>query len=113
MTYAQQIQKWKYLVDLNGLNENWSARTKVLLSSQRICFLVDREMKDWIWEFLVPWVHYVPVKYDLSDLQDNYLMIESDEKLQKYISENQRKLFDICLTRDAALKKIAFLINEL
>ena len=108
MTYQQQIDRWKYLIDMQGCG--WSARLKVLLRSPRVVFLVEREYEEWFFRFLRPWVHYVPVKEDLSDLRENYYRIEGDPLLQRAIGINQRLFADTYLTRAAALREICRII---
>lgn len=110
LNFQEQIDKWKYLIDLEGFG--FSARVPILLRSPRIIFLVDRTYKEWYYELLEPWVHYIPVKSDFSDLQNNYEVLERDKKLQSFISSNQKEFAKKYLTRDAALLKIAQIINN-
>jgi len=111
MTYQQQINKWKYLIDMEG--HGWSARLKVLLSSPRIVFMVERPYEEWFFEYLEPWTHYVPVKRDLSDLLINYDIIEKDIKLQEHIKLNANAFKKLYLTRAAAENRIKDIINSL
>lgn len=111
MSYFDQSDRWKYLVDIEGCG--WSARLKVFLAIPRITFIVDRPCKDWCWNFIEPWKHYVPIKRDLSDLNKNYLRIQSDLTLQQYILEEKIKLRETCLTYDSALKQIHNLISTI
>ena len=110
LTYQQQIDKWKYLIDFKG--RGWSARTKVLLNSPRIVFIVDREYEEFWYQYIQPWVHYVPVKADLSDLEKNYEKIESDIELQEYIKTNQAEFAKKYLTKEVALLRIKKIIDE-
>ena len=108
MTYQQQVDRWKYLIDMQGCG--YSGRLKVMLRSPRIVFLVERPYEEWFFRFLKPWVHYVPVKQDLSDLRENYHRIEGDPMLQKVIGVNQRLFANTYLTRAAALREICRVI---
>jgi hypothetical protein len=111
MSYFDQAYKWKYLVDIEGCG--WSARLKVLLAMPRITFIVDRPYKDWCCNFIEPWKHYVPVKRDLSDLNENYVKLQSNIDLQEYILAEKIKLRDVCLTYDSALRQINNIISTL
>jgi hypothetical protein len=111
MSYQDQINRWKYLLDMEGFG--WSARLKVLLSSPRIVFMVDRPYQEWFFEYLEPWKHYVPVKRDLSDIKENYDKIESDVILQEHIKKNQREFAKKYLTREAAENRIYEIIKEM
>lgn len=110
LTLQEQINKWKYLIDFEGAG--WSARTKILLNSPRIIFIVDRPYKEFWYKDLVPWKHYVPIKRDLSDLEKNYDKIESDIFLQNYISEEQKKFSKKFLSYNSALEQATKIITK-
>jgi hypothetical protein len=111
MSYQQQVDEWKYLIDMEGCG--WSGRFKVLMSSPRIVFFVDRPYQEWYFGYMEPWKHYVPVKRDLSDLYENYLKIENDIELQNYIKANQKEFAQKYLTRAAAEQRIYEIIQEM
>jgi hypothetical protein len=104
LSFQEQINKWKYLLDIEGAG--YSARLKILVSSPRIVFIVDNPYKEWWHEFFIPWKHYVPIKEDLSDLEQNYNIIENDLEIQKYIKQEQKKFALEYLTKEAAYEKI-------
>lgn len=67
--------KYRYLIDVEGgpsldAPTGYSLRVKFLLHSGRLLFIVDRPLWSWAEARLEPWVHYVPVKRDLSDLSE-------------------------------------------
>lgn len=111
MSYQDQIDEWKYLIDLPA--NGWSGRTKVLMSSPRILFIVEQEYEEFWHKELEPWKHYVPVKRDISDLEENYNKIESDPALQEYIKKNQREFAEKHLTRESALLQINKILKTL
>jgi hypothetical protein len=111
LTYQDQIDRWKYLLDIEG--GGYSARTKVLLNGPRIVFIVDRPHHEWWYEHIKPWVHYVPVNRDLSDFEENYNKIESDFTLQEFIKQEQQKFAKEYLSRDAALMRIRDIITTI
>ena len=110
MTYQQQVDRWKYLIDVEGCG--WSGRFKLLLSSPRIVFFVDRPWQEWYFGYMEPWKHYVPVSRDLSDLHENYLRIENDTELQNYIKSNVQEFKEKYLTREKAEDRIYEIIQE-
>jgi len=111
LTLEQQVKKWKYLLDIEGAG--WSARFKLLMWSGRPVFLVDRVYKEFFYKHLVPWRHFVPVKNDFSDLEANFIKIESDPNLYKYISEESRLFCESWLTKKSAIDQWATIINNL
>ncbi len=80
--------QFKYLVDLPGYG--YSGRLRWLLASGRPVFVVERTCVEPWFEELVPWVHFVPVKDDLSDLFMAYGRIEAAAKLYNTISNEAR-----------------------
>ena len=104
MSYQDQVDRWKYLIDLEGCG--WSGRLKLLMASPRITFIADRPYSEWWFQHIEPWKHYVPVKRDLSDLIENYHIIEGDMELQNTIKKNAKELIDVCLTRESAENRI-------
>jgi hypothetical protein len=60
------LVKYKYLIDIGG--NGYSGRLKFLLFSKRPLLLVDRNYIEYFHEDLIPYVHYIPVQMDLSDL---------------------------------------------
>lgn len=110
ITLPEQINKWKYLIDLEG--NGYSARLKLFLGSNRITFVVDRPYKEFFFEFMVPWRHYIPIKRDLSDLEQNYQKIESDPSLQKYILSESENFSNTYLSRNFAFNLWIHKINK-
>ena len=49
--------------------------------SDSVLLLVESKSKDWFYEQMEPWVHYVPVKDDFSDIfkQIEYLRTHDEE----------------------------------
>lgn len=70
ITHADHT-KYRYLIDLEGgflEKAGYSARIARLLHMKRLLFFQDRPLYSFICSRLEPWVHFVPVKRDLSDL---------------------------------------------
>lgn len=111
LTYEEQISRWKYLIDIEG--QGYSARTKILMFSGRVLFIADRPWKEWWYCGLEPWVHYVPVKQDLSDLQENFNRVDSDPELQQKIINNSIYYAQNNLKYINALNRWKELINTL
>jgi hypothetical protein len=63
---SEQI-KYKYLISLDGLTADWQRVPWILLSGS-VLLLVDSDIEQWFSRDIEPWVHYVPIKRDFSDL---------------------------------------------
>lgn len=110
VSLMDHVKKWRFLIDVEGVG--WSARTKMFFFSKRVLFLQDRPYKEWFYKDLIPWKHYVPVKSDLSDLEENYDKIMSDTELEKYIIESSFEFAMNNLRRKHALQRWDELLNE-
>ncbi len=102
--------RYKYLIDVEG--NSYSARLKFLFYSQRVVFVQERSWKEYFHYDLIPYEHYIPVKNDLSDLADQYAMIEKDPQLYKKIAENALKFAHERLTYQAAVAKMKSTIEN-
>ncbi|MCR4937578.1 MAG: hypothetical protein K5987_05425 [Lachnospiraceae bacterium] len=81
--------KYKYLIDLQG--HGYSGRVKMLMFSGRPLFLADRELKEYWYDGIKPFEHYIPVREDLSDLIERLDWAEKNEKEAFQIADNARK----------------------
>lgn len=80
------LTKYMYLIDIGG--NGWSGRLKFLLFMRRPLFLVDRVYVDYFYEDLKPWIHYIPVRADLSDLMEKIYWAETHFEEAWAIAEN-------------------------
>ena len=98
------VKRYSMLIDIEGAGP-YSARLKTLLWSHRPLLIVDRPGKEYFFEFLKEWEHYIPVKRDLSDLieKTKWCLDNYDNALQ--IAENAYQFSKVHLTRDACYHK--------
>jgi hypothetical protein len=59
--------QYRYLMDVDG--NGWSGRFHRLLSTNGVV-LKSTIFPEWYQERIIPWVHYVPIKVDYTDLYD-------------------------------------------
>lgn len=105
LSFEEQVKKWRYLIDMRGVG--YSGRLKLLLSSHRVIFLQERIYEEYFFPYLKPWIHYIPVKEDLSDLNENLTFLKSKPELESQILRNAADFAQIYLTRDFAIYKMA------
>lgn len=93
------VKKYSILIDVEG--NGYSGRLKLLLWSRRPIILVDRPDKEYFYEYLKEWIHYIPVKRDLSDLieKTQWCLENYSEALR--IAENAYEFSNKYLTREA------------
>lgn len=80
--------RYKYLIDCPGWG--YSARINWLLATGRPVFIVDRPAVEHWHDLMEPWVHYVPVAANLSDLLAHWQRLEQDPDLYRRIGAEAR-----------------------
>lgn len=101
-----ELTKYKYLIDIGG--NGWSGRLKFLLFMRRPLFLVDRNYIEYFYKDLVPFVHYIPVKMDLSDLLDKYMWAINHPKKTKKIAKRAYKFAVENFTEEKICERILY-----
>lgn len=98
----QDHADYKYLLNIRG--RGYSGRVKFLLFSNRPLFYVERECDEFFTKDLKPFVHYIPVKSDLSDLEEKFNWAENNYEQAKLIAHNALVYAKENLTTEAAIK---------
>jgi hypothetical protein len=111
VSFEDGVRKWRYLIDVEG--RGWSARLKLYLFSKRVLFIQDRPFKEWFFPQLISYDHYVPVKRDLSDLEEKLDMIRSNPDLEAYIINSSYEFAKNNLTRKHAIDRMANVFKTL
>ena len=89
-TSAHVFGSYKYALDIGGVSgTTWNAlRNKMRLGS--LVFRVESGFADWWHGDLLPGVHFLPIKGDLSDLEAQYKWAEANPERAKEIAEAGR-----------------------
>lgn len=105
------IADYAYLLDIGG--NGYSGRLKYLMWSNRPILYVDREYVEYFNEHLKPYVHYIPVKQDLTDLvSQTEWMMKNPEKASE-IAANALDFAVEHLTHDAFIDRVGYVVNYL
>eukprot|EP00747_Dinoflagellata_sp_TGD_P106299 gnl/TRDRNA2_/TRDRNA2_169823_c3_seq2.p1 gnl/TRDRNA2_/TRDRNA2_169823_c3~~gnl/TRDRNA2_/TRDRNA2_169823_c3_seq2.p1 ORF type:complete len:434 (-),score=24.48 gnl/TRDRNA2_/TRDRNA2_169823_c3_seq2:12-1139(-) len=113
ITMELQIQKWACVVDLPG--RGYSGRVPMLLHTGRPLLMLERDraghFTDRVWyaDMLKPDLHYIPVNYNFSNLEDAAKKALSEEG--RHIAGRAQRLAAERLTRVAAIQYIATLLT--
>ncbi len=87
----QDAWRWKYLLDIDG--NAFSGRYYAFLESHSTVFKLAM-FREWHDEWIVPWVHYVPLSLELEEVAETmrYFVYEKDgEAHAQRIAEEGRK----------------------
>ena len=81
-----QISNYKYILSIEGNVAQF--RLSLELSFNSVILLVKSDQYIWYQPMLRPWIHYVPVKADLSDLMDKIHWCKTHDEKCKTIASN-------------------------
>lgn len=110
LTYADQVKRWKYFVDIQG--NGWTDRVKFFYFSKRLLFRINRPYNEFYDQYLIPWKHYVPVENN-EDLFAKIEIIKNDPEIEEYIIQNAYDFAINNLTKDKAVEYIVNIINTI
>ncbi|KAG1814630.1 glycosyl transferase family 90-domain-containing protein, partial [Suillus subaureus] len=72
---VKEAGRYKYVLDVDG--NGWSSRFKRLMTSNSVVFK-STVYPEWFTHRLAPWVHYIPIQIDYSDLYNALLFFRGD-----------------------------------
>ncbi|XP_069491806.1 protein O-glucosyltransferase 1 [Ambystoma mexicanum] len=108
--------KYKYLFNFRGVAASF--RLKHLFLCGSLVFHVGDEWLEFFYPQLKPWVHYIPVQQDLSDLRDLLQFVMENDDVAQQISERGRlfitdhlRMEDVSCYWESLLKEYAKLLN--
>jgi hypothetical protein len=90
-------RSYKYHIDVGGAGGTSWTGTINKLAMPGLLFHHETPSKDWFYETLERWNHYIPIRTDLSDLDSKYKWAEQNQQKARDIARNAtdfvRKLF--------------------
>lgn len=88
----EDLGKYKYHIDIGGGGGTTWSGTMQKLALPGLLFHHETPMKDYYADWMVPWVHYVPVREDLKDLKKMFDWAESHPRKARRIADNASQL---------------------
>ncbi|WP_341987543.1 glycosyl transferase family 90 [Azorhizobium sp. AG788] len=84
--------KVRYAIDIDGFSAAWmNFFSRLLLGCCVIKVTSPYGFRQWFYDALVPWIHYVPVKADLSDLADKIAWCRANPDACRQIAEEGQR----------------------
>jgi hypothetical protein len=102
--------KYRFLIDLQA--RGYSGRTKLLLFSGRPLFLQERVWREYFYSDITPFVHYIPVKADLSDLIERIQWARANPAEVQAIAKNAQVYATKNLWRSNAVDHLARCLQD-
>ena len=88
---------YRHVIDIDGYGNAWGLMEKLILGC---CVLkVETPYEQWFYDRLRPWVHYVPIRADLSDLEARVAWCRENPDECEWIAANGRRLADTASDR--------------
>lgn len=115
----EEQSKYKYIINIDGhvsafrLSLEMSMGCCILLVKSKIPVESSLGWKMWFSHLLKPYVHYVPVKSDLSDLIEKIQWCRDNDEKCKEISIEALKFYQTYLTRESILDYMQNLMVKL
>jgi len=100
MTPKEQSE-YKYIIHIDGHVSAF--RLSYEFSMNSTILLVDSNWKIWFSNMIKPYVHYVPVKSDLSDIYDQIKWCKENDEKCKEIATNAKVFYDTYLCKKGIL----------
>lgn len=92
MSIEDQL-KYKYILDVDGHSNTWCATVWKLYSGS-VLLKTNSIWKQWYYDELKPWVHYVPIENDFSDINEKIQWcIDNDEECYQ-ITQRAKKFIE-------------------
>jgi hypothetical protein len=88
----EQLAGYRYHIDLGGGGGTTWTGTQQKLAMPGLLFHHETPTKDFINDFMRPWVHYVPIAPDLRDLREKFEWAESHPRAAKAIANRGSEL---------------------
>ena len=84
-------------------------RLSLELSMGSVVLLADSKYRIWFRRYLIPYVHFVPVKEDLSNLFDQIKWCKDNDSKCEEISRNAKIFYDTYLSKQGILDYLQYL----
>ena len=85
--------QFKYQIDIDGNSSPWSNLFQRLLTGSPVLKIESsRALNQWYYDELKPWVNYVPIAPDMSDLIDKIQWLRKNDSFAKAVGQSGRAL---------------------
>ncbi|MGC2528884.1 MAG: glycosyl transferase family 90, partial [Candidatus Acidiferrum sp.] len=90
-----QFDRYKYHIDIDGNTNSWPGLfIKLLTGSPVLKVASPFGFRQWYYDKLKPWINYIPVAADMSDLADKVRWLRANDEAARRIGEGGRQLAD-------------------
>lgn len=98
---TEEQAQYKYIVNIDGHVSAY--RLSVELGTGSVVLLVESKYKLWFSDMLDPYIHYVPIAFDLSDLYSQILWCKENDDKCREIAKNAKVFYNTFLQKEGIL----------
>jgi hypothetical protein len=109
MTQEEQYG-YRHIMVIDGNTACWD-RLPWVLASQCVCWKEESTHECWYYEFLKPWVHYVP--FTRETLEDTWKKVKNDVALQERVVRAANAFVEDFLRRDRHVLYMQTLMSQI
>ena len=102
--------KYKYILHIDGFVAAW--RMVYFLHSGSVILKVDSKWKEYYYDNLKPWIHYIPVKSDLSDLLHKINWCRLNDNKCRDIANNAKSFAESFFTKKNIYNYLANIVRS-
>ena len=102
---------YKYIIHIDGHVSAF--RLSYELNMNSVILLVKNRWKMWYSDMLVEYIHYIPIKEDLSDILDQIKWCRDNDEKCKEIAKNAKKFYNTYLSKNAIFDYLQKTLVEL
>jgi len=109
--YPEDHLKYRYLIDVDG-NVSTYSRLYWILRSNSTAIKHNSPYVMWFYPILKPFLHYIPVEYDLKNMPEQIQWARSHPEISKLIAEYSTRLIKEEVTIDHAYLYLYLVLQE-
>lgn len=108
--YPEEQSKYKYIIHIDG--HVAAFRLSLELNMGSVILKQDTEWNLWYLKFLKPYVHYVPIKNDLSDIEEKIIWCKNNDNKCEIIAKNAKDFYNKYLSKKSILDYLENLLYK-
>lgn len=102
---TEESMEFKYLMSIDGMTAAWK-RPSWIMASESVLFKTTTKFYQWYYDGLIPWVNYIPVRPDVSDLSEKIQWARDNDEIAHQIARNGKKFSDKVFSKEVMNKFI-------
>eukprot|EP00040_Diaphanoeca_grandis_P017683 m.92711 g.92711 ORF g.92711 m.92711 type:complete len:428 (-) comp26563_c0_seq2:78-1361(-) len=107
---ALHFLSFKFVITVG--NNGFADRVATLLANGNVVLMVSDRYQEWFYPALIPFVHFIPIRFDLSDLNEKIRILKSAPEAALTISKNAIAFIEHGLTLNTRDVYVAEILKQ-